>query len=293
MCACWDGWGCTDPSEAYSYSFQLLSTLLLCLSNLMFVPPVVIAVRSHYLLEASVYIFTMFFSTFYHACDQPGIVVFCIMEYDVLQFCDFLGSLMSVWVTVISMARLKSIIKQVFNPLSPLQVLYLVCRCLTLSSPLQVLYLVCAVYLVVLTLSIRFRLKDAVPARGLFSLHGSPVGPSRPTVRTVRRRRCYPPTWKRWVFFLFPGTMIAVSAVALYAFVETEDNYFYIHSIWHMLIAGSVGFLLPPRAKSHAKVTPLKRRRGCGYQLCVNEHEEMGLVDPVPAIVAINSISIS
>lgn len=59
----WEGWGCTDNSEAYSYSFQLLSTLLLCLSNLMFVPPVAIAVRSHYLLEASVYIFTMFFST--------------------------------------------------------------------------------------------------------------------------------------------------------------------------------------------------------------------------------------
>lgn len=49
--------------EAYSYSFQLLSTLLLCLSNLMFVPPVAIAIRGNYLLEASVYIFTMFFST--------------------------------------------------------------------------------------------------------------------------------------------------------------------------------------------------------------------------------------
>ncbi len=57
--------------------------------------------------------FSPLFWQFYHACDQPGIVVFCIMEYDVLQFCDFLGSLMSVWVTVIAMARLKSIIKQV------------------------------------------------------------------------------------------------------------------------------------------------------------------------------------
>ncbi len=76
------------------------------------------------------------------------------------------------------------------------------------------------------------------------------------TVRTIRRRRCYPPTWKRWVFFLFPGTTIATSAVALYAFVETEENYFYIHSIWHMLIAGSVGFLLPPRAKPDVKSPP-------------------------------------
>ncbi|MBN3303610.1 TMM8B protein, partial [Amia calva] len=264
-CECkagWDGWGCTDNSEAYSYGFQLLSTLLLCLSNLMFVPPVAIAIRSHYLLEASVYIFTMFFSTFYHACDQPGIVVFCIMEYDVLQFCDFLGSLMSVWVTVIAMARLKSIIKQV---------LYLL-GAMLLSMALQ------------------------LDRHGLWNL----LGPSlfalgimaiAWTVRTIRRRRCYPPTWKRWVFYLFPGTMIATSAVALYAFVETEENYFYIHSIWHMLIAGSVGFLLPPRAKPDDKVTPMQRRRGCGYQLCVNEHEEMGLVDP--AIVSINSICTS
>ncbi|XP_030000102.1 transmembrane protein 8B-like [Sphaeramia orbicularis] len=257
------GWGCTDNSEAYSYSFQLLSTLLLCLSNLMFVPPVAIAIRSHYhaggLRPTSSPCSS---STFYHACDQPGIVVFCIMEYDVLQFCDFLGSLMSVWVTVIAMARLKSIIKQV---------LYLL-GAMSLSMALQ------------------------LDRHGLWNL----LGPSlfalgimavAWTVRTIRRRRCYPPTWKRWVFFLFPGTTIATSAVALYAFVETADNYFYIHSIWHMLIAGSVGFLLPPRAKPDAKVTPLKRRRGCGYQLCVNEHEELGLVDP--AIISINSICTS
>ncbi|GCB63840.1 hypothetical protein scyTo_0014685, partial [Scyliorhinus torazame] len=178
--------------------------------NLMFVPPVAIAIRSEYLLEASVYIFTMFFSTFYHACDQPGMVVFCIMEYDVLQFCDFLGSLMSVWVTVIAMARLQPIIKQI---------LYLL-GAMLLSMALQ------------------------LDRHGLWNL----LGPSlfalgimgiAWTVRTIRRRHCYPPTWKRWVFYLFPGTVIATSAVALYAFVETEENYFYIHSIWHMLIAGS------------------------------------------------------
>ncbi|XP_043934977.1 transmembrane protein 8B isoform X2 [Protopterus annectens] len=264
-CECkagWDGWGCTDNSEAYSYGFQLLSTLLLCLSNLMFMPPVAIAIRNHYLLEASVYIFTMFFSTFYHACDQPGIVVFCIMEYDVLQFCDFLGSLMSVWVTVIAMARLQSVMKQV---------LYLLGGML-LSMALQ------------------------LDRHGLWNL----LGPSlfalgimaiAWTVRTIRRRHCYPPTWKRWVFYLCPGTLIAFSAVGLYAFVETEENYFYIHSIWHMLIAGSVGFLLPPRPKPDGKVTPLPRRKGCGYQLCVNEHEEMGLVDP--GTVSINSICTS
>ncbi|XP_061463324.1 transmembrane protein 8B [Rhineura floridana] len=255
-CECkagWSGWGCTDNTAAFSYGFQLLSTLLLCLSNLMFVPPVVIAVRSNYILEAAVYIFTMFFSTFYHACDQPGIVVFCIMDYDVLQFCDFLGSLMSVWVTVIAMARLQPVVKQV---------LYLL-GAMLLSMALQ------------------------LDRHGLWNL----LGPSlfalgimavAWTARSIRRRHCYPPTWQRWTFYLLPGALIAASAVLLYAFVETEENYFYIHSIWHMLIAGSVGFLLPPRAKPDATslTGPLPRRKGCGYQLCINEQEELGLVDP-------------
>ncbi|XP_061056233.1 transmembrane protein 8B isoform X2 [Eubalaena glacialis] len=259
-CECkagWRGWGCTDSADALTYGFQLLSTLLLCLSNLMFLPPVVLAIRGRYVLEAAVYTFTMFFSTFYHACDQPGIVVFCIMDYDVLQFCDFLGSLMSVWVTVIAMARLQPVVKQV---------LYLL-GAMLLSMALQ------------------------LDRHGLWNL----LGPSlfalgilatAWTVRSVRRRHCYPPTWRRWLFYLCPGSLIAGSAILLYAFVETRDNYFYIHSIWHMLIAGSVGFLLPPRAKTDRQVPSGARARGCGYQLCINEQEELGLVGPGGATVS-------
>jgi len=128
----------------------------------------------------------------------------------------------------------------------------------------------------------------ARPCQGC--LFQPPLSPPQ-TARTIRRRHCYPPTWKRWAFYLCPGALIAAAAVLLYAFVETEENYFYIHSIWHLLIAGSVGFLLPPRAKSSRRLGPLPRRKGCGYQLCINEQEELGLVDP--AVASINSICTS
>lgn len=37
----------------------------------------------------------------------------CIMDYDALQYCDFLGSVCSIWVTILCMARIKDTFKYV------------------------------------------------------------------------------------------------------------------------------------------------------------------------------------
>ncbi|XP_071616512.1 post-GPI attachment to proteins factor 6 isoform X3 [Heliangelus exortis] len=208
-CSCkagWGGWSCTDDSKAQSIGVQNLATLLLTLSNLMFLPAIAVAVYRYYLVEASVYTYTMFFSTFYHACDQPGVAVMCIMDYDTLQYCDFLGSVVSIWVTILCMSRVKKILKYVY--------------------------------------------------------HG------------VKRSRCYPSSWKRWVFYLLPGITLAFIAISVYAFMETNENYYYTHSIWHVLVASSVAFLLPPRDK-HKKPWAWSQKLTCRYQICQNDREEL------------------
>lgn len=80
VCAGWSGWGCTDDSTAQSYSHQLLATLLLTLSNLAFLPAIVVAVKHGYITEASVYLFSMFFSTVKHS----GTCMYLFIHVDIL-----------------------------------------------------------------------------------------------------------------------------------------------------------------------------------------------------------------
>lgn len=48
----------------------------------------------------------------------------CIMEYDALQYCDFLGSICSIWVTILCMARIRDTFKYVSCWLLPLFLIY-------------------------------------------------------------------------------------------------------------------------------------------------------------------------
>lgn len=256
-CSCkagWRGWGCTDDSKALSYSRQIIAALLLTISNLFFLPAIVVAIKRYYITEAAVYLFTMFFSTFYHACDQPGVAVMCIMDYDTLQYCDFLGSVCAIWVTILCMARIRETFKYALFMLGALL--------LAMSMQLDrkglwnmLVPILCALLLMVATW----------------------------VYRGVKRHHCYPPSWRRWVFFLLPGALCALIGISVFVFAETEDNYYYTHSLWHILVAGCVVFLLPPKEKKREAMgwsrgvswTWKWRPRVCGYTLCESEEDEL------------------
>ncbi|XP_042294184.1 post-GPI attachment to proteins factor 6 [Sceloporus undulatus] len=241
----WSGWSCTDGTKAQTLGAQTLATLLLTLSNLFFLPAIVVALYRYYLVEASVYTFTMFFSAFYHACDQPGVVVLCIMDYDTVQYCDFLGSVVSFWVTILCMAQIKTILKYVLCVLGTLFI------AMSLHLDRRGVWNTMGPFLVALTLMTVLWVS-----------------------RCVTRRHCYPPSWKRWAFFLLPGTGLAVVAIVVYAFMETTENYYYTHSLWHMLVASSLVFLLPPGDK-HQEPWAWSRKLLCRYQICKNDREEL------------------
>ncbi|CAH6786570.1 post-GPI attachment to proteins factor 6 isoform X2 [Phodopus roborovskii] len=247
-CSCkagWRGWSCTDNSTAQTVAQQKAAALLLTLSNLMFLAPIAVSVHRSFLVEASVYFYTMFFSTFYHACDQPGDAALCILSYDTLQYCDFLGSGAATWVTILCMARLKTILKQVLFVLG----------------------------ILVIAMSLQ------MDRRGIWNLMGPclfafVIMASMWMYRCGHRRQCYPTTWHRWVFYLLPGISMASVGITIYTSMMTSENYYYTHSIWHTLLAGSAALLLPPREEQAESWTCLQKFP-CHYQICRNDRDEL------------------
>jgi len=219
-CHCKAGWlgiACTDGRNALSYDEQLVRTLLLTMSNIMFVPCVLLAMWRGFYTEALVYFFVCFMSTFYHACDQPGIVVLCILPYNTLQFSDFLASVSSIWFTLITVARLD---------FPYLESWLHVFGCLLIS---------------VLVMHDRFNIFTfLVPC-----LIAGLVVVTSWTRRSIKKHECFPGK-KTSLTSIVPGVICASVGIALYAGLETEENYYLVHSGWHILMATSVLFLLPP-----------------------------------------------
>ncbi|XP_067944824.1 post-GPI attachment to proteins factor 6-like [Watersipora subatra] len=227
------GYGCTDSSQALSDGMQLLETLLLTLSNVLFAVAGFWAIYRKWFSEALIYFFVFFASSFYHACDNGTVYTLCVLDYGMLQYFDFYGSILAVWVTAMALSQLSFQLRSFLHTAGVLGIL--IGTQVTLSGLWN--FVIPLIIAVVILATSWARLCRA-------------------------EKSCYPKA-RVWLAQLLPGAVCALVGLALYSFVETEANYYYVHSIWHLLMALAIMFLLP-REESLA----------CGYikgwccQLC-------------------------
>ncbi|XP_024867555.1 transmembrane protein 8B-like isoform X1 [Temnothorax curvispinosus] len=221
-CTCfkgYTGWDCTDISSTVS-AIPLISAMLLVMSNIFFVPAIYIAVKRKLYAEGLVYLVTMLFSSLYHACDQSD-GQFCITKYEILQYSDFFSSILAFWVTLVAMAELPI----AFVPLCHMTGVFII----TFGMQRDRMCLI--------STSIPLSLGIIIPLLLQIFTH---------TYRIFQSKKCKKPS-KR----ILLGLLFAITGLLLYSFIETEKNYQYVHSVWHIIMAISLIFLLPPAKSQH------------------------------------------
>ncbi|CAD5120853.1 DgyrCDS9405 [Dimorphilus gyrociliatus] len=203
-------------------SVQILYTLLLVLTNLFFIPSIILALKFRLFPAAIIYFLNMFFSAFYHACDMDhwSKYKFCLMQYSVLSFGDFYCSIWSFWITLMSVSELKNSI------------------ILPINSAAAIL----------LAVGVQWNMHGFLTYIIPISLGGIIVLLAW-IIAGYRQKKCYPGC-KRGLFML-PGIILAGVGLCVYAFVETDDNYPFTHSSWHVCMALSIIFLLPRRPREN------------------------------------------
>lgn len=210
------GWDCSDDSLANSYLTIVIELLLLVLSNLAFLPAVYIAYKRKYYVESTVYFCTCFFSTFYHACDAgENIISFCIAKLNVLQFSDFYVALLGLWVTMVAMAHVPDPFKSLLHMLGAI----LLSFGTTLNKTSLWVILIPGVV-------------------GFLMISSSWA------VKYYRTKKIFP-SKHYLVRFLPLGIFVVAIGIVCYSFLQTKNNYKYLHSLWHVLMATGILILLP------------------------------------------------
>ncbi|RZC38811.1 transmembrane protein 8A, partial [Asbolus verrucosus] len=218
-CVCsnnYRGWDCSDDSHATPYFMIVIELLLLVLSNLMFLPTVYVAYRRRYFVEAIVYFAIFFFSTFYHACDAgENIISFCITRLAALQFADFYCALLSIWVTLIAIADLPSYWPTICHITGAIVLSFTT----TINKTAMwgfALPVVTGIIIVCINWFLKWR-----KIKQMFLN-------------------------KRYLYICVPlGVIVVTLGLVIFIFLETADNYKYLHSMWHAIMAIAVIILLP------------------------------------------------
>lgn len=173
-----------------------------------------------------------------------------MMRLSVLQFCDFYMAIMAVWVTLVIMADLHPKIYSLLHMAGAIGV------------ALGVEYDRTGLWVFVIPVAV-----------GIAVLSASWVGYLHFVTSTSefvafchfiiiiflnfkiwhcqQQKACFPEK-RIWLLCLLPGVLLAAVGLACYAFLETEENYKYVHSGWHVAMALCILFLLPPaRQRPH------------------------------------------
>ncbi len=239
-CRCFGGrrgMTCDDTSAATSSWQTTADMLLLTLSNLAFVPAVVLAAYFGLFAESLVYAATAASSSLYHVCDRgtltsgmlpASLQAVCFelyVEREVLQFCDFYCATLSFWVTVIALAHLAPPAAAALNAFGVLLIAALIQHNRTGASALLAPLCLAAVL-----------------------LSGALIA------RTLRRRKALRPN-RMCLALVTPAAACAGGALALVGLAETKRNYPYVHSVWHALMAASLLLLVPRCRRRRSKNT--------------------------------------
>ncbi|XP_015591102.1 transmembrane protein 8B isoform X2 [Cephus cinctus] len=221
-CHCTDnyrGFDCADDTYVLGKTKIIISLVLLTSSNLAFIGAIYLALSREYYTEAIVYTAVMLSSTFYHACEAgEDVYSLCIMRLSVLQFCDFFNALLSIWVTLVAMAAFGYRLTG-FCQMAGAIILAMGAEMDRTALWVFLLPALTGSALVVISWGMKCRIKKTFRY------------PSRP-YQTL---------------FLPAGLALVFIALMCYAFLQTRQNYYIIHSVWHILMAVGVMLLLPRR----------------------------------------------
>ncbi|GBP17908.1 Transmembrane protein 8B [Eumeta japonica] len=231
-------WDCSDDSRIDSMSYMLLSVLLLTLSNLLFLFSIYVAIIRLYYTEAIMYLFTMVLSTFYHACDAPAQVAYCIIRGSILQFGDFYCGIMSFWLTLLAMSIIQDKWRSFFQLVGAIVIALLT------TWNMQSL----AAFMLPVTVGVTIALLSWILDYKKYRYLKFP--------RTYYRR------------YLPLGIALVGIGLICYAFLQTEQNYKIVHSVWHMIIALSVVCLLPDAKRENANPFLWGPNSTCSIPFC-------------------------
>lgn len=185
------------------------------LTNIAFIPAIVISFKRGLYAECIVYFLNFTLSWVYHLCEAE---LHCFKGYERLHYSDMYASDLSIIVTLWAMTRIKEPLK-------------------------HLIYLAIAIIL-------EFATRETVDSEYHFFLDlvfgGFPACYLfyQYTFISIKYRSCFP-SRKRWAFYLIPGFSLAGSGVLVNLIITEQENYYYVHCIWHLTIELSVAFLLP------------------------------------------------